>query len=278
MVTTTAHAKAGDPGLFGPGSMAWRVDGEALVLAGGTCALLMQLAHPAVAAGVAQHSDFQADPFARLRRTLTASYAVAFGSAPRAEAAIRRVNAIHAAVRGHVPESGAAYHATDPALLLWVHATLVDTALRVYDRYVVPLSPAEQQRYHAEARQVAIRMGVPESGVPASLVELRAEMARMMADGTVRVDATARALAHHVRYPTRFPPRAIWDMAHLVSDSVLPQPIRRGYGIPWSPARDAGMRRLAAVSRRAVPLVPAVLRRVPQARRAERRVAASAAR
>jgi uncharacterized protein (DUF2236 family) len=278
VVAILPREQASEAGLFGPGSMAWRVDGEVLVLAGGTCALLMQLAHPAVAAAVDQHSDFRADPFARLRRTLTASYAVAFGSVPQAEAAIRRVNAIHAVVRGHVPESGVPYHATDPALLLWVHATLVDTALRVYDRYVAPLSPGEQQAYHAEARRIAIRMGVPESGVPASLVELRAEMARMMADGTVRVDATARSLAPHVRYPTRFPPRAVWDIAHLISDSVLPEPIRRGYGIPWSPARDAGMRRMAAVSRRAVPLLPAVLRRVPQARRAQRRVAGSAAR
>ena len=278
MVSTRPRAKVGDPGLFGPGSMAWRVDGEALVLAGGTCALLMQLAHPAVAAGVDQHSDFRADPFARLRRTLRSSYAVAFGTASDAEAAIRRVNAIHAVVRGHVPETGAAYHATDPALLLWVHATLVDTALRVYDRYVAPLTADEQQAYHAEARQVAIRMGIPESSVPVTLAELRAEMARMMADGTVRVDATARALAPHVRYPKRFPPRAVWDMAHLISDSVLPQPIRRGYGISWSPAREAGMQRLAAVSRRVVTRLPADVRRVPQARRAERRVAGRAAR
>jgi uncharacterized protein (DUF2236 family) len=268
-----APPQAGDLGLFGPGSMAWRIDGEVLVLAGGTCALLMQLAHPAVAAGVDQHSDFRADPFARLRRTLTASYAVAFGSLPRAEAAIRRVNAIHAAVRGHIPESGAAYHATDPALLLWVHATLIDTALRVYGRYVAPLTPDEEQAYHAEARQVAIRMGVPESGVPQTLVELRDAMAQMMADGTVRVDATARSLAPFVRYPKRFPPRAVWDMAHLISDSVLPEPIRRGYGIRWSPAREDGMQRLAAVSRRVVPRLPAVLRRAPQARRAEGRVA-----
>jgi uncharacterized protein (DUF2236 family) len=238
----------------------------------------MQLAHPAVAAGVDQHSDFRADPFARLRRTLTASYAVAFGSVPRAEAAIRRVNAIHAVVRGHVPESGAAYHATDPVLLLWVHATLVDTALRVYDRYVAPLSAAEEQAYHAEAREIAVRMGVPETAVPDTLVELRAEMARLMTDGTVRVGATARALAPSVRYPKAFPPRVVWDMAHLVSDSVLPDPIRRGYGIPWSPARDAGMRRVAAVSRRVVPLLPPVLRRAPQARRAERRVRRSTSR
>ncbi|HEY8179833.1 MAG TPA: oxygenase MpaB family protein [Candidatus Limnocylindria bacterium] len=256
--------------------MAWRIDGDVLVLAGGTCALLMQLAHPAVAAAVDQHSDFRADPFARLRRTLASSYAVAFGTESEAEAAIRRVNAIHAAVSGKVPESGAAYRATDPALLLWVHATLIDTALRVYDRYVAPLTPDEQQRYHAEARQIAIHMGVPESIVPVTLEELRGEMARMMADGTVRVDATARALAPHVRYPKRFPPRAVWDMAHLISDSVLPEPIRRGYGIAWAPAREAGMQRLAAVSRRVVPRLPPILRRAPQARRAEQRAAGSA--
>jgi uncharacterized protein (DUF2236 family) len=278
MTTTMPRATVGDAGLFGPGSLAWRIDGEVLVLAGGTCALLMQLAHPAVAAGVDQHSDFRLDPFARLRRTLTSSYAVAFGTASEAEAAIRRVNAIHATVRGTIAESGAAYHATDPALLLWVHATLIDTALRVYDCYVAPLSTEEQQAYHAEARQIAIAMGIPESSVPITLAEMRGEMARMMADGTVRVDATARALAPYVRYPKRFPPRAVWDMAHLISDSVLPQPIRRGYGISWSPAREVGMQRLAAVSRRVVPVLPPILRRAPQARRAERRVAGPASR
>jgi uncharacterized protein (DUF2236 family) len=268
-----AAAVGREAGLFGPGSMAWRVDGEAIVLAGGTCALLMQLAHPAVAAGVAQHSDFRADPFARLRRTLNASYAVVFGSVPRADAALRRMNAIHGVVRGRIPESGVAYQATDPQLLLWVHATLVDTAIRVYDRYVAPLSAAEQQAYHAEARQIAIRLGVPEDGVPMTLVEMRAEMARLMADGTVRVSDTARSVAPSVLHPTAFPPRFAWDAAHLISVSVMPDVIRRGYGIRWSPRREAGMQRLASVSRRLLPLLPVALRRVPQARSAERRVA-----
>jgi uncharacterized protein (DUF2236 family) len=258
--------------------MAWRVDGEAIVLAGGTCALLMQLAHPAVAAGVAQHSDFQADPFARLRRTLNASYAVVFGTAPHADAALRRMNAIHGAVRGRIPETGLAYQATDPALLLWVHATLVDTAIRVYDRYVMPLSPAEQQAYHAEARQIAIRLGVPDQGVPLTLIELRAEMARLVANGSVAVSNTARSLAPSILHPTAFPPRFAWEAAHLISLSVMPDAIRRGYGIPWSRRREAGMHRLAAASRRLLPLLPAAIRRVPHARSAERRVAAQAAR
>ena len=261
-------------GLFGPGSQSWRIDGEVVMLAGGTCALLMQLAHPAVAAGVAQYSDFRADPFARLRRTLNASFAVVFGTRPRADLALRRINAIHGVVRGTVPETGAAYRADDPDLLLWVHATLIDTALRVYDRYVARLSPAEEETYHAEARQVAVQLGVPEAQLPRTVVELRAEMARLIADGSVSVGPTARSLAPAVLHPTRFPPRFVWDAAHLVSLSVMPDPIRRGYGLSWSPQREAGMRRVGAVSRRLLPFVPHPLRRVPQARRAEARVAA----
>jgi uncharacterized protein (DUF2236 family) len=264
--------RPGDPGLFGPGSASWQVDREALLLAGGTCALLMPRPPPAVAAAVAQHSDFAGDPFGRLRRTLTASYAVVFGSTRRAERAIRRINAIHGVVSGRVPETGQPYHALDPDLLLWVHATLVDTALRVYERYVAPISPAAGEAYHDEARRIAIRLGVPAEVVPPTLVDLRARMAEMLDGGAVQVTPTARVLAPSVLYPSRVMPRLLWDAAHLISFSVMPNPIRSGYGIPWSGARERGMRRVAAVSRRVLPLVPAALRHVPQARTAERRL------
>jgi uncharacterized protein (DUF2236 family) len=261
-----------DPGLFGPESVSWRIDREVLVLAGGTCALLLQLAHPAVAAAVAEHSDFQRDPFGRLRRTLQTSFAVVFGTTDEAEGAIGRVNAIHSVVRGHIPESGEPYEARDPDLLLWVHATLIDTALRIYDRFVRPLSAAEAQAYHAEARQIAVRMGVPEAAVPATLDELRSEMDRLIAGGVVRVTQTARRLGRSVLYPTAFPPRFMWDAAHLASISVMPPEVRRGYGIGWSPARERGVRKLAGATRRLLPLVPDLLRSVPQARYAEERL------
>lgn len=262
----------GAAGLFGPASISWRVDREALLLAGGSCALLMQLAHPAVAAGVAQHSDFQSDPFARLRRTLTTSHAVVFGSSARAEQALRRINAVHGMVRGSVPESGLPYDALDPSLLLWVHATLVDTAIRVYDRFVAPLSSAEAERYHDEARQIAVRLGVPAAAVPLTLAELRAEMSRMIDSGEVSVTPTARRLADAVLYPMPFLPRIAWDAAHLFSLSLLPARLRGQYGIPWSSARERGVLRLAAASRTLVPLLPKVLRFVPAARAAERRL------
>ena len=261
----------GDVGLFGPGSAAWRINREALLLGGGSCALLMQLAHPVVAAGVAQHSDFRTGPLRRLRRTLDASYAVVFGDSATVERTLRRTNAVHRAVVGEVPETGAAYRALDPEPLLWVHATLVDTALRVYERFIERLSEAESEAYYAEATRIATALGVPEADLPPTLAALRGWMAGLIEAGTVRVTPTARALAQSVLYPTRFPPRLAWDAAHLLSFSVLPDPIRRGYRIGWSEARDRGMRRAAAVSRRLLPRLPAVLRHLPAARAAEAR-------
>ncbi|MEX0631135.1 MAG: oxygenase MpaB family protein [Chloroflexota bacterium] len=253
-------------GLFARGSVSWRVDREAVVLAGGTCALLMQIAHPAVAAAVDAHSDFRTDPFARLRRTLGASWAILFGDLPTAERAIGRINSIHALVGGVVPETGSPYRALDPDLLLWVHATLVDTALRMHDRFVAPLNPAEQDAYHREAAAVAIRLGVPEALIPATAAELRTWMAGHIDSGDVRVSPTARALLPWILYPTRFPPRWIWDVAHLASFSVLHPAVRRQYGLGWSAPRERGVERLAAASRWVVPRLPSVIRHVPAGR------------
>jgi uncharacterized protein (DUF2236 family) len=263
---------AGDAaGLFGPGSVSWRVDRELIVLAGGSCALLMQAAHPVVAAGVVQHSTYATDPFGRLMRTLESSFDVAFGSRQRADATIRRVNAIHASVRGRLPD-GAPYSASDPEALLWVHATLVDTALRVYSRFVAPLSPADEQAYHEEAAQVATLLGVAPADLPGRIDDLRAWMEGMVDSGRVRVTPDARSIARTVLRPLPWVPRLVWEAAHLVSLATLPAPLRRQYGLGWSPARERGVDRLAAVSRRALPLLPPIARFAPQARAAERRV------
>ena len=259
-------------GLFGPDSVSWRIDSELVVLAGGSCALLMQAAHPMVAAGVVEHSTFATDPFGRLMRTLESSFDVAFGSRTTAEAAIRRVNAIHRSVRGRMPDGISTYSALDPVALLWVHATLVDTALRVYGRFVAPLSPADEQAYHEECGRVATMLGVPDGLLPARIDELRAWMSDRMADGTIRVTPGARRIAETVLYPIRAVPRLAWDAAHLISLSTLPPVLRRQYGIGWSPARERGVVQIARAIRRTLPVVPSTLRHAPQARAALRRV------
>src|SRR3984893_4385976 len=115
-----------DHGLFGPDSIIWRVNRESAVTLAGTCAILMQFAHPKVAAGVRDHSRYQVDPVGRLRRTLHRTMASFFGPRPAAMEAVRAINSRHRTVRGP------GYSAMDPELLLWVHATLVYSSIRGY--------------------------------------------------------------------------------------------------------------------------------------------------
>src|SRR2546427_5122518 len=147
-------ATAGDPGIYGPGSAAWHVGRERALLLGGGAALLLQIAHPLVAAGVMDHSDFRKDPFARLRGTLETMLEITFGDGDQAAAAAHRVGAVHAGVYGQLGmpiggvSSGTRYRATDPNLALWVHATLIYTALKGYAWFVGSISESERSRYY----------------------------------------------------------------------------------------------------------------------------------
>jgi uncharacterized protein (DUF2236 family) len=162
----------GDVGLFGPGTVIWRVNREGVLLAGGGAALILQAAHPLVAAGVAEHSHYREDRWGRLYRTLNFTTKVVFGDMRTAEEAARRVRAAHKRVRGVTEESGGRYprgtpyNASDPELLMWVHATLVRTALDVYQRYVGALTIAEQRLYYDEQKTLAEMFGVPRERMP----------------------------------------------------------------------------------------------------------------
>jgi uncharacterized protein (DUF2236 family) len=157
----------GDDGLFGPGSMAWRVHADfSAMMIGGVSALLLQMLHPLALAGVWDHSDFRRDRLGRLRRTAQFISVTTFASTAAAEGAIAKVRAIHDHVSGMLPD-GTRYDANDPALLTWVHVAEVDSFLRAYLRYRDPaLTGAEQDRYLAETAMIARRLGatdVPET-------------------------------------------------------------------------------------------------------------------
>ncbi len=147
-------------GLFGPGAVAWRVHGDvAAMMVGGISSLLLQMLHPAVLAGVWDHSGFRADMQGRLRRTARFIALTTYGGREEAEAAIARVRRIHARVGGTLPD-GTPYAANDPALLAWVHVTEATSFLDAWRRYVEPgMSPADQDRYFAEMAQVAAALG-----------------------------------------------------------------------------------------------------------------------
>src|SRR5437763_17219877 len=165
-------AAMSDAGLFGPGSLTWRVNREGVLLLGGGAALVLQVAHPLVAAGVEEHSNYREDPWGRLYRTLDLTTKIVFGSTTEAEEAAARIWHVHGRVRGVTREpggrypAGTPYDARSPELLMWVHATLVNTALEVYTRYVDPLTIDEQRAYYEEQKLLGEQFGVPREHQP----------------------------------------------------------------------------------------------------------------
>jgi uncharacterized protein (DUF2236 family) len=256
--------------------VARKVNREVVVLLGWTPAVLLQLAHPLVAAGVAEHSSFREAHGTRVRRlrsTLNAMLALTFGSPEEVWRAADGINRIHDRVNGRlaVPRgvfpAGTAYSAHDPALLTWVHATLLDVLPRTYELYVGPLGPGERDRYCLEGTGLGPLLGVPEGGLPASVPELRAYMARMLSGGEIAVTPPARELARALLHPPA-PPGAealLW-LGRLPTVGLLPPAVRRAYGFAWGPRHAAGLRLTAALARRALPLVPPMLRQWPAAR------------
>ena len=147
-------------GLFGPDSVAWRVHGDVTtMMIGGVAGLLLQMLHPAVLAGVWDHSNFRGDMQGRLRRTARFIAVTTYGGRDEAEAAVARVKAVHAKIGGQLPD-GSSYRADDPALLAWVHVTEVISFLSAWIRYADPLMPrARQDRYFAEVANIAQSLG-----------------------------------------------------------------------------------------------------------------------
>jgi uncharacterized protein (DUF2236 family) len=273
-------------GFYGPGSVGWKVSRELIVLL--TCgarALLLQVAHPLVAAGVVEHSRYKTDPLGRLRHTLEASYAFTFGDLEHACRLVQAVNRRHARVRGRLPEPvGAhaaqqAYQAMDPELLLWVYATLVDSTILGYERFVGPLTPAERAVGYAEARRAGPAWGIPPDVFPDTLEELRAWMQALIERGEVAVGEQGREIAATIMGPpVWWLPRPAMAPLALVTVWLLPPVLRQQFGYRWGPRRERAMRALAALSRAGVPRLPRLLRDHPAARAAERRVRAGRAR
>lgn len=244
--------------MFPADSPVRSVLGEGVLLLGGGRALLMQVAHPSVASGVAEHSDFAHNPFARLARTLEASYGVVFGTADEARAIADSVTAVHERVRGP------GYRATDPELILWVHATLIDTALRIHERFLRPLPAHEAEAFYRDSMVLAELFGCPRDRQPPTLSDFSAYVRDMVA--TLEVSDTGRALAHdilHARLPWPAPLAA--PLVRELTVGLLHRPLRDQFGLSWDGRRKRVLLAAQAASRAVNALVPAPVRRAPVA-------------
>jgi uncharacterized protein (DUF2236 family) len=262
-----------DAGLFGPDSLTWRVNREGALLLGGGRALLLQVAHPLVAAGVAEHSNYRADPFGRLYRTLDTVTSIVFGSTAEATEAAERLHRVHTRVRGEA-EDGTSYVATDPSLIMWVHATLVDTSLLVYEKYIGPLTLAERERYYEEQKLLGEQYGVAVEDQPASYADFSDYFDEMVHGGTLQVTDALRDVAAATMRPRLPVPVVGWPAVEyfsLVTTALLPAWLREELGLPWSHTRARLNAAQRNVIRRLIPVLPSLLRDLPPARSAQRR-------
>jgi uncharacterized protein (DUF2236 family) len=246
---THAERLASRDGYFAPESVIRRVGNTPLTpFLGGGPAVLLQVAHPLVAAGVFHHSDFHRDLWRRLVRTLRALYLITYGTKSEAEQAGAAVEAVHAHVHGTTPTrlgrfpAGTAYSAADPELQLWVHATLVEASLTVYKRFVHSLSAEEQERYYQEMAFVARLFGTPAEVIPRSLADFRCYFADQLAGTTITVTEPAREIAAVIlEAPLPAPLRLLAPAHRLASAGLLPERLRAEYGLRWSTLHELAL-------------------------------------
>jgi uncharacterized protein (DUF2236 family) len=231
---------------------------EGALLAGGARAILLQVAHPAVGRGVAEHSDFAYRPLDRLRATLTYVYCVTFGTPEE----IARVAAMVTAA--HRPVAGPGYRATDPELQLWVAATLYDTAVLVYEELFGALDPAWADKVYQQYAVLGTALQVPAGMWPADRTAFGAYWKHMI--DTLEVSDEARRVARDLLSAERAPLllKAAMPLNRFLTAAWLPDPIRRQYGLTWS---DGDQRRYDLLRKIGSPLyrlLPVPLREAPK--------------
>lgn len=263
---------------FDDGSLIRRLHRERVVALSGPRALLMQAAHPLAVSGLLAHSSALEEPYERLRRTALVMQTITFGTRHEADRICRHVRAMHARVRGQLPEAagpfpmGTPYRADDPKLLMWILYTLVDSALLVYRRYVGPLTREDEAAYWEDQKVVGELFGLRPAEMPASLEELRDYGTEMLASGELVVTDWSRRQARRIVLE---PPVALWaqpllQSINFITVALLPEVIRRQYGfsrLPPAVVRRAVVSGGAEYLRRVVvPALPDRLRLVPAAR------------
>jgi len=268
-----------DLGLFGPGSVTWKLHDEPILWLAGLRSLYLQALHPRAMAGVAQNSDFREDPWRRLIRTSNYIGAVVFGTTAQARAAGARVRALHARLRAVDPRTGEFFRIDEPDLLRWVHVSEVESFLTTAVRAGVALTPAEIDRYYAEQLRAAALVGLDPATVPDSAAAVAGYYERMRPELAITRDsADAFVFLSAPPMPYRLgltPVRLAYTGIAALAVGLLPAWARRMYGLPGLPTTDLS----AGLSVRALrALIAAVPRRFyagPVYRAAMSRVAAA---
>jgi uncharacterized protein (DUF2236 family) len=254
-------------GVFGPASVIWRVDREAAIFLGAGRALMLQLAHPWVAAAISEHSRTFADPIGRFHRTFGVTFSMVFGSLDQAVAAARRLHQRHAAIEGRLPlavgafATGSCYRANEIAALRWVHATLTETALLMHDLVLGPLRHEERERYYDECKLFAGLFGIPRDCLPLDWAAFAAYNEAMWESDILAVSPVARQIADRLLSGAETwmcPPQ--WYRA--LTAYLLPARLRQGFGLRYDETERSLAEGALAWIRLLYPALPERLRYV----------------
>ncbi len=244
------HSPAFD-GLYSPEDMLWRVNRELLIGPAGPRALLLELAHPKVAQGVAEHSHFRTRPLRRLTNTVRMMQLLSFGTMHAARLAARHTYECHRPVHGE------GYDANDPELRLWVFATLIDSILAAHDVFVRPLTEADKAAYYDDSKRMAGLLGVPPHLMPPGYSDLTEYVHTMISNGTVQVSPAAReVVAALFSQPLWGRPTRV---ATFFGVGLLPGGLREEFGFRWTDTHQRRFHDLAALSRRMRAFLPEFL-------------------
>ncbi len=276
---TAVEARTADPnaGIFGPDSVSWRINRESALFLGAGRAALLQLAHPWVAAALAQHSTLLSDPIKRFHGTFRVVFTMVFGSLDQALAAARALHALHTRIRGELPEQvagwsrGSQYEANEIAALRWVYSTLVESAVLAYEWAVAPLPESEREQYYAESRTMAALFGIPTEALPEDWESFTAYNQQMHTSDVLGVSGTAQTMAQSLLGGAGSwikPP--FWYRA--LTTEWLPARFRAEFGLEFGfkeqEAAERAQRRFRALHKR----LPAVVRFTGPWREAEARL------
>ena len=265
--------QVGDPvgGYFGPGSMAWRVNREVILGFAAMRALLMQVAHPKVAQGVADHSQYRQKPFKRAYTTLKAQQEIVFGDCDTAARILEGISRRHNQVKGHINENGSGvdtYFGNDPGLKLWVHATLIDSVLYIINYLPKPFSREELDQFYRESVLFARLMGIPGDIIPPTMTDFEEWMAETLDSKEIWVTPAAKSIAASL---LRLPFRIFLPLNYVMATGTLPEKLRIAYGFSGSGAyprlMDLGMK----VVRAFIAVLPVRMRWLPPYWRALKR-------
>jgi uncharacterized protein (DUF2236 family) len=224
------------PGVFGPDSQMWQIHCESAVFVGAGRAVLLQLAHPWVAAAIAEHSRTLGDPIGRFHRTFSVVFTMIFGSLDQALEASRRLHRLHESITGILPgaagpfAAGSSYRANEIEALKWVHATLIDTSVLVYERLLGPLAPKQREQYYEETKLFAALFGIPEEALSPDWNSFVAYNRTMWESTTLTVIPAARRIASQLMESPSSGGVRLPEWYRALTALLCPPPIRQGFG------------------------------------------------